>query len=230
MTKSIVFITGANQGIGLGFVKYYLKRSWIVYAACRRPRDACKLISLVGEYESLKLLELDVTNEERISALTDEFETIGLDLIINNAGVSNEQAFGEWTQLGFQEHMRVNLIGPALITQALSKSINTGAKIINISSGMGSNVLNINPLNGLDAYAVSKASLNMLTRRLACKMMSDNVTVVAINPGWVKTRTGGTDAPAEIEEAVYKMADSISKLTIAETGTFVNEFGEVIQW
>lgn len=228
--KKSVLITGANKGIGLGFTEFYLKNGANVIATYRKIKNSQALVDLQKTYPQLQIIPLDVSLENNIATLPKLLSGITIDILINNAGVSIAQNFTQWTQESFINSLKVNLIGPALISKTLSPLINNNGKLIQISSGMGSLTWNINPLDDLDAYAASKAALNMLTRRIAEKLKEKNITVIALNPGWVKTDTGGDEAPMSVDEAVILMSRVIEKSSIADSGNFFTENGDIIPW
>jgi NAD(P)-dependent dehydrogenase (short-subunit alcohol dehydrogenase family) len=226
-------VTGANRGMGLGYARHYLADGWTVLATSRDPLATSELTSLSQQHpDRLRVLPLDLANESSIEALRKKLhaEGIRLDLLINNAAVAQECGFGDWKADTFHHHFTVNVLGPALLTQALAPFFNQGAIIVNISSGLGSLELNIAPEDPEDAYAMSKAALNMLTRRLAAKMKSQQVTVISINPGWVKTAMGGPGASDTVDETVANIAQTISSLDLNHTGTFIGSNGAQVPW
>ena len=228
-----VLITGANRGIGLGLVTYYLEKGVSVLATAKNPKKSEALQKLQKEYDKqLWLFELDVTSEMSITNFTKQLKELGttISIVINNAGISVEEEFGQWTMATFETHFKVNYIGPALVSQAVLPFMGIGAKLIQFSSGMGSLKWNINPKNGLDAYAASKCALHSLTIRLAEKLKDKQITVIALNPGWVRTAMGGPEATTSISEAVENMAQTISQLTLKDTGRFISDTGESIPW
>ena len=228
-----VLITGANRGIGLGLVTYYLGKGISVMATAKNPKKSEALQKLQKEYDKqLWLLKLDVTSEKSIANFTKELKELGtmISVVINNAGISVEEEFGQWTMATFESHFRVNSIGPALVSQAVLPFMGIGTKLIQVSSGMGSLKWNINPKNGLDAYSASKCALHSLTVRLAEKLKDKQITVVALNPGWVRTDMGGPEATSGISEAVGYLTQTISRLTLKDTGHFISETGEPIPW
>jgi NAD(P)-dependent dehydrogenase (short-subunit alcohol dehydrogenase family) len=228
-----VLITGANRGIGSGLVRHYLNAGWQVIGTARVPEDAQLFHSLREDAARPFIpMKLDVGSEASIGRMAAELKgrNLSLDLMVNNAGISVEEAFGEWTADHFIHHFRINSIGPALVAQAVVPFMNEGSKLINISSGMGSLDLNINSGNGLDAYAMSKAALNMLTRRLAEKLKLRDITVAAMNPGWVQTDMGGREALLTVDESVKRLTAAIDAVTPAQSGRFYAEDGGVLPW
>jgi len=228
MAKALKFvlITGANRGLGLGFVKQYLQDGWYVLA-CVRDIERSKNLKILMETNkaNLQLEVLDISNEKSIGQFIKRIKNTNFkfDVVINNAGICLNEDFGNYTSKTFETTFNVNTIGVALFSQAIQLFIKAGGKLINISSGMGSTELNINPTAGLDAYAMSKAALNIFTKRLASKIQFKNITVVALSPGWVKTDMGGEEAPLNVEDAIFKLVDTIIKLTILDSGKFLSE-------
>ena len=226
-----ILITGSNRGIGLGLVRHYLKSGWQVFAASREPGKSGDLRALEKEHgDRLVSVKLDVASEQSIFDLALALNDLKLDIVINNAGVAMDENLGQWTSAAFSTCLAVNVTGPALIAQVLVPLMKPGSKLINMSSGLGSLDLNINPETGMDAYAMSKAALNMLTRRLAAKLESRGITVISISPGWVKTDMGGDEAPVLVEDSVNAMTGVFEGLTLEHSGRFFASHGEPTPW
>jgi NAD(P)-dependent dehydrogenase (short-subunit alcohol dehydrogenase family) len=224
-------ITGANRGLGLGFTRHYLENGWQVIAASRSPGQSDDFREFESHFGSrLHCIDLDVSNEQSIAALPARSSGIELDLLVNNAGVSIDENLGGWTAEAFARTLAVNTIGPALVAQALAPLMKAGSLLVNISSGLASMGMNINPETGLDAYAASKAALNMLTHRLAAKLKDREITVVCLDPGWVQTSMGGEQAPLTVDESIAGMTALISNLSSGQTGLFLNANGDELPW
>lgn len=224
-------ITGANRGLGLGFTRHYLAAGHRVFATARNPADCNEFDELAQAFaDRFTGLQLDVSDEESIAAIAAELGGVKFDLVLNNAGACPDEAFGQWTAATFDLAFRANAIGPALVAQALTPLMNEGALLVNISSGLASCGLNINPETGLDAYSASKAALNMVTRRLAAKLASKNITVAAFDPGWVKTRMGGDEAELTIDESISALTASFERLAPGHSGQFFSRNGEALPW
>jgi NAD(P)-dependent dehydrogenase (short-subunit alcohol dehydrogenase family) len=228
-----VFITGANRGMGLGYVVHYLKKGFSVVATAKNPDGVGELWLLEKEYpDQLSVLGLDVSCEASILNLVDQLQSMGVTflLAINNAGISLKEEFGKWTKATFETHFRVNTIGPALVSQALLPFLEKGAKLIQVSSGLGSLEKKSNLNDGLDAYAASKCALHSIAVNLAEKLRTKNIMVFVINPGWVKTKMGGDKAPSTVNEAIGDITGTIERLTFEQTGSFLSEKGDPIPW
>lgn len=226
-----VLITGANRGLGLGFTRHYLEAGHRVYAAARNPAQCAAFRDLQKNFaERFNPLTLDVSNESSIAELPGALGSVQLDLVINNAGVCPDENLGGWSAQRFAATFSVNVTGPALVAQSLVPLMRKGSLLVNLSSGLGSIELNINPEEALDAYAASKAALNMLGRRLAVKLAPAAITVISISPGWVRTDMGGENADLSVEESVQDMCAGIEAATPEQSGLFFSREGELLPW
>ena len=229
--SEIVVVTGSNRGLGLGWVKHYLAEGSSVIATCRKPAEARELIALSEQYGNRLLIEqLDVTDEESINRLGSKLEhhEVAIDVAISNAGVTVTEEFGSWTRKGFEANISVNTIGAALFAQMVAPHLNDGAMLVQLTSAVGS-ISRARRDNPLDAYAVSKAGLNMLTKRLAVKLKDRNILVVSVTPGRVLTDMN-PNGIITVEESVALMTSSLQDLTIEDSGTFINNEGKVMAW
>lgn len=82
----------------------------------------------------------------------------------------------------------------------------------------------------MDSLPHSKAALNMAWNSLALEARDRGVTVVALSPGWVKTRMGGAGAEITTDESVGDMRRLIDRLSIEDTGHFLRRDGSVLPW
>ncbi|WP_281214264.1 SDR family oxidoreductase [Shewanella insulae] len=231
MAKHVV-ITGANRGIGLGFVKYYLANGDIVSACCRQPAQASALIQLAESHPNLNIIQLDVTDETSVLALPRHLNDAPIDLLINNAGYYGPKGigFGQLHAPEWQKVLAVNTIAPLMVTQTCYPMLQkaTNAKVVCISSKMGS--MADNQSGGSYLYRSSKAGLNAALKSLAIDLSSEEIYCVAFHPGWVQTDMGGPNALITVNEAVAQMAECIDKLDAGQSGLFLNFDGQVIPW
>lgn len=229
---SHVLVTGANRGIGLEFVRQLLARGERVVAACRQPGRAHELTRLAGAHPGhLVVLPLALPEARSIAELVREVETLDLHfgLVVNNAGLLVEgERFGAITSAALRDSFATNVEGPFLLAQALAPRLAPRAKLVNISSGMGS-IENTRSLHS-PSYAISKAALNMATRLLAHALDAREAIVVALSPGWVRTDMGGANAPLSAQESVAAMLRTIDALDAKRNGRFLSENGSPIAW
>lgn len=226
-----VIITGSNRGIGLGWVKHYLNAGDSVIATCRMPEEATDLIALKEEYgNKLLIVQLELANEEDFKRLGDALaeHNVCVDIAINNAGSGSGKPFGEWDSESFAITFEVHTIGSALFAQMVTPLLNDGAKMVLTSSGVGS-ITRANRQNEMDAYAIAKAGVNMLARRLSVRLADRNIIVVAVTPGSVLTGMN-PNGTISVEESVGLMSSTLDKLTIEDSGGFFQNNGTVVPW
>lgn len=225
-------VTGANRGIGLGFARAYAEKGWSVLATCRDPSKANALKELASSCSNLCVAPLDLSSDHSISRLASTLAERGtsIDLLISNAGILENETFGDWTRKRFTDTFDTNVIGPAILAQSLDSVLTKDAKIVQLSSGLGSLQWGGEGMSDGDSYSISKAALNMLTVRLARSFQSTKRVVVSMSPGWVATDMGGLGADLTVEQSVSKMLGTIEALTTGDSGRFIDSRGNSIPW
>ncbi|WP_202843645.1 SDR family oxidoreductase [Luteimonas saliphila] len=233
-------VTGANRGLGLEFVRQLLAAGDRVVAACRRPGKATALNTLAGEHPGrLHVLPLDVADPKSQAELARELPLVlgeddagapgRIDLLVNNAGVLHSgERFGTLTAANFEDSFRINALGPLLLTQALAPLLADGAKVVNLSSELGS--IAATKRFGTPSYNLSKAAQNMATVLLARALAERAIAVIALHPGWVRTEMGGTGAELEPAEAVAGLLRVVAGATPADSGRFFDWTGAPVAW
>jgi NAD(P)-dependent dehydrogenase (short-subunit alcohol dehydrogenase family) len=225
-------VSGANRGLGLEMTRQLLARGDRVVAACRQPGKALALTRLAGEHPGrLHVLPVDLADPRTIAELSREVGALDLDieLLVNNAGVLVEhERFGAIEPKSLRESFAVNAEGAFLQTQALNPHLADGAKVVNLSSTLGS-IASTSSLYS-PSYAMSKAALNMATRLLSIALAERAVVVVSISPGWVKTDMGGAGATLTPEASIASMLRVIDHLQRSDSGRFLSQKGETIPW
>lgn len=231
MTETVV-ITGANRGIGLMFAQQYAEAGARVLAACRHPEQARELSRLAAKTRGrVSVHPLDVTNPAQIQALAGILADTPVDILINNAGsYGPASAFGDTDVEGWLETFRINTVAPLKIMEALVEPVASGRRrlMVNISSKMGS--MADNGSGGSYIYRSTKAALNAITVSAARDLGARGITVVALHPGWVRTDMGGPDAEITTEQSVTAMRQTISHLTLVDSGRFIDIDGSDIPW
>tara|TARA_B100001564_G_C20596837_1_gene650662 strand:- start:192 stop:869 length:678 start_codon:yes stop_codon:yes gene_type:complete len=222
-----ILITGANRGIGLKFAEI-LSANNNIYATARDITNADDL----KKFDNTELLELDLLNKDSIKSFCSELKDIPLDMIINNAGIFQDEQMEETIldpELWLDEIM-INAIGPVVLSQKLKENIMSGndKKIIFISSQMGS--IDDNYSGGYYFYRTSKSALNSAAKSLSIDWKADGISVLMLHPGWVRTDMGGSNAKLDIDTSVSKMLDVINSLDMGKTGTFLNYEGKKLEW
>ncbi len=228
-------VTGANRGLGLEFVRQLLAAGGHVVAACRQPGRATALNTLAGEHPGrLHVLPLDVAAPKSQAELARELPLVlgedgRLDLLVNNAGVLHSgERFGQLTLPNFEDSFRINAAGPLLLTQALAPHLADGARVLNLSSDLGS-VGTITRF-GTPSYSISKAAQNMATVLLANALADRGIVVTALHPGWVRTDMGGEGGELEPADAVAALLRTAAGLVAADSGRFLDRNGGPMPW
>lgn len=226
-------ITGSNRGIGLELVRAYLSRpDWHIHACCREPERADALRELVTKHLGrLTLHKLDVTHQPSLDAMAARLGGQGIDLLINNAGVlgGSHQALGDMDFDGWAEVFAINSMAPMRVSQTLLPHLRASgtAKIVTISSQLGAMSYQS---KGRYAYRSSKAAVNMVMKQMALDLKADGIACILFHPGWVQTDMGGAEADITPEASATSIADVIDRLSLADSGTFLNWTGVPHAW
>ncbi|NXF35326.1 GSFK dehydrogenase, partial [Nyctibius bracteatus] len=251
-----VLVTGANRGIGLGFVQQFLglpnPPEW-VFATCRDPKGqrAQELQNLASKHPNLVIIPLEITDPTSIKAAAakvgEKLRGSGLNLLINNAGITKQIPLDNETLETMTQIYTTNTIGPLLLSQAFLPLLKKAAQgspgsalscskaaIVNISSTGGSiTSLYAWELMPVVSYRCSKAALNMLTKCQSLGYREHGILCLALHPGWVQTDLGssaGHTPPVTAEDSVRGMLKVLSSLSEKDTGTFLDWEGKVVPW
>ena len=188
VSASVALVTGANQGIGLGFVEVLLARGVAkVYATARNPVTLAGLVAL--DPGRVVGLELDVTSpEQRLNALE---QAPDVDLLINNAGIpgspqGEERRFLSATNLDdARQVMETDLWAPAEMCRLFVPPM------VRRGSGQVINIISIGALFCTPEYATysaAKAAFGMMTQGLRIEVNGTGVGVAGVFTGGVETR------------------------------------------
>lgn len=230
-----IVITGANRGIGLATAKVLIERGDSVWGACRDPEGADAL----RELDPAGILQLDIGDPDSIEAFAGALaaETDAVDTLVNNAGMTaRELGVDRRTQGPFEaesevvlEQIRVNALGPMLLTRAVRPLLHRGTDpvVANITSQLGSMVVGAQMPFDV-GYNASKAVMNMITVMSASS--DEDVIYVAIHPGWVRTDMSGPKAALDPEESAAGIADVLDALTPEDSGRFLRWDGTEHPW
>lgn len=183
LSGKIALVTGANRGIGEGFVQTLLAAGASkIYAAARELDSLSNLVALSPDV--VIPLQLDVTKAEQIKQLAAAIPQ--LDILVNNAGIIDPALSSaiDATEFARQE-MEVNLFGPMQLTSLLVEKLKQSqqAAIINISS-----IAAISNFPSIGTYSISKAAMQSYSEGLRADLKADNVRVMCVYPGPTDTR------------------------------------------
>jgi NAD(P)-dependent dehydrogenase (short-subunit alcohol dehydrogenase family) len=179
-------VTGGSRGIGRMIAAGFLAQGARVYISSRKA-DACdKAAAELSATGTCVSLPADVSTLEGARKLATAYAAreSKLDILVNNAGAAWGEPFDEFSEKGWDKVVDLNLKMPFFLTQALIGLLRKGA------SSAPAKVINIVSIDGISvnmqetySYAASKAGLIHLTRRMALRLIDDNIVVSAIAPG-----------------------------------------------
>jgi carbonyl reductase 1 len=236
-------VTGGNRGIGQQVTRVLAGDGWDVLIGARDKQKGTAAATRLRKDTGgrVRAIELDVTSDESVASAARVLRdgAIKLDALVNNAGVYGQARGPD----GVQRTIETNFFGPLRVTLGLLPLLRDGATITNVTSGLGA-LENLDDRHarlladpqlardalvaemrafadgsstgwGTDAYGVSKAALNALTRVFARELAPRGIRVNATCPGWVRTDMGGRGAPRSVEEGA---ASVLFGVTATATG------------
>lgn len=186
----VALVTGGSRGIGKmiagGFLAFGASKVYITARKAGPCEATAKELTAAYDGECIAL-PIDMSTVEGCNKLAEEImkREPKLDILVNNAGAAWGAPFDEFPETGWDKVMNLNVKSLFFLTKALAKPLRAAAtaekpgKVINIASIDG---LSVNPLETY-SYQASKAAVIHLTRRMAAKLIKDNINVTAICPG-----------------------------------------------
>ncbi|MFQ3579870.1 MAG: SDR family NAD(P)-dependent oxidoreductase [Bacteroidales bacterium] len=232
----IIVITGANRGLGKALTEKFLQENNQVIMVCRNKESSSEVFNMFNnKYGNVYLYQADLGSIAEIEQLGIELKKnfSKIDALLNCGAVNldgMESSIATMDISMFRNTMQINLVGSMWMCKTLLPLLlkSDDARIVNFSSGLGQ--LSVPRMGPFPAYSISKTAVNALTKILAEELINTNVTVVSVDPGWVKTDMGGPNAMLEIEEGIdtpYWLVTA-PKHNIS-TGTFYKE-RKVLGW
>jgi NAD(P)-dependent dehydrogenase (short-subunit alcohol dehydrogenase family) len=247
----VALVTGANQGIGLQIAKDLVGHGFTVLVG---SRDAGR-----GEAAALEVgpdahaLQLDVTDQASITAAAARIrgEFGRLDLLIQNAAISNTggragQSVEDYAKTTRPSNVAINemravwdtnVFGVLAVYQAMLPLLRAtpGARIVNVSSGVGSLTTNADPAFPYRAifgpvYPASKTALNALTLAMALELEPEGIKVNAVSPGYTRTNLNGYSGTETVEEGAREAVRVALLGPDGPTGGFTRWEGATIPW
>lgn len=194
LSGQVALVTGATRGIGRTIAEH-LARGGARVAVVGRSEERAREVAAALEGEGHTGYACDVADPEACAALVKQVEEElgGLDVLVNNAGITDDNLLMRLSDEAWDRVLETNLKGPFNLIRAVTRGMmrRRSGRIINITSVVG--VMG-NP--GQANYAASKAGLIGLTKTVARELASRGILCNAVAPGFIES-----DMTAQLPEA-----------------------------
>ncbi len=248
--KRIALVTGANQGVGFQVAKELAAHGVTVLVGSRNFERGETAAREIGQ--GAIAVQLDVTDQASITAAAERIrkEFGHLDLLVQNAAISNTRK----GNLSLQEYAKItvaskvsldevravwetNVFGVLAVYQAMLPLLreSSDARIVNVSSGVGSLTDNANPNFQYRAffgpvYSASKAALNAVTLAMMIELESTGIKVNLVSPGFTKTNLNGYEGIESLEDGSREVVRVALLGPDGPTDTFTRWENITIPW
>lgn len=230
-SKTIVLVSGANQGVGFEIAKKLATEpNYHILMGTRSLSNGQAAISSLPSGVAVEPLELDVTSDPSIAAAASVVASKHgrLDVLINNAGIGPNAFPAEAsTRERFTKILSTNVTGAACLTDAFIPLLQKSSqpRIIFVSSAVGSLTQALDPSSGnyhinAPAYRSSKAAMNMLMATYVAALKGEKWRINSCTPGFSATGfTGGKGRDPSIGASI---ACRLATGEVEGTGGFWN--------
>jgi len=238
----VVLITGANKGIGFEVARQLGRAGFTVLMGARdvsRGEEAAKKLRGEGLDVRFVAADLNRASESAVALAKQIGEEFGhLDVLVNNAGIFAQED-GHASDVSLETLRRTfetNFFGTVAFTQPLLPLLRAAqdARIVNVSSGLGSLAINSDPDSPFYhakvlAYNASKAALNMFTVDLAYDLRETKIKVNSACPGYTATDLNNHSGPQTVEEGAIAIVRLAQLPSDGPTGSFIHKDG-IYSW
>ncbi len=218
--QKLCVITGANRGIGLNLTHLAKSQGYEVMAVCRTSSPQLEElgVEVIGG--------VDVSRVEDFQHFQKLLGDRQIHVAIFNAGIFLRDDLQSITKETLLKSFEVNAISPLVWTSSLIPHFPRGAKVVLITSRMGS--MADNGSGGYYSYRASKAALNAIGKSLSLDLKDRGVAVGIIHPGFVRTEMTGGQGQIDPPEAAANIWRRVKELTLETTGEFRHANGELL--
>jgi NAD(P)-dependent dehydrogenase (short-subunit alcohol dehydrogenase family) len=187
-----ILITGSSSGYGLETARYFLAKNWNVIATMRTPHEG-----VLPRSPSLRIVSLDVTNQESIAAAVEAAGPI--DVLVNNAGIGVVGAFEATPLSHIRKIFETNTFGVMAMAQAVIPQMRErrSGVIVNVTSST-----TLAPFPLAAAYTASKQAIEGFTGSLAHELGHFNIRVKLVEPGYAPTTRFTQNTEVRVEDLI----------------------------
>jgi len=226
MTTTV--ITRSNKSLSYETARRLIEAGHTVWMAARDPERGRLAADALGG----RFVQLDVTNDDSIAAAAETVAAAGgLDVLINNAGISGPQTPA--AELTAQDALAVydtNVIGIIRVTNAFVPllRLSSAPTVVNVTSGLGSfahvhDAQRIESKFNAPLYTSSKSAVTMLTVQYARAL--PQMRINAADPGYTATDFNSHRGPQTVTEGTDAIVELATRGGTGPTGTFIDRSG-----
>ncbi|HEY6259288.1 MAG TPA: SDR family oxidoreductase [Xanthobacteraceae bacterium] len=184
MADRVALVTGASRGLGRDIALRLGRDGFATVLNYREQAKAADEVArtIAADGGRAIAVRADVAEPAGAQALFDAAERVfgGVDVLVNNAGLSILAPLAEMDDLVFDQHFAVNVRGVFNMLKRAATRLRPGGRVVNLSStAVAGN------RSGYGAYVASKAAVEALTRTFANELRGRSITVNAVAPGLV---------------------------------------------
>jgi len=246
----IALVTGANQGVGLQLTRELVANGVTVLLGSRNLERGQAAAAEVGE--GAIAIQIDVTDLASIAGAAERIrsEFGRLDLLVNNAGISNARAgkvaMADYAGTSAASIVSIaevraiwdtNVFGVLAVYQAMLPllRLSADARIVNVSSGVGSLNDNADPAYAYRAiyapgYAASKTALNGITLAMMIELEGSGIKINLVSPAFTSTALNNFEGTETIEDGSREVVRVALLGPDGPTGTFTQWNSKTIPW
>ncbi len=237
--KKNILIIGSGSGIGKKLFNIY-KKTCNVIATYRHSKP---------KKNSKNLYKLDMSKQKEVRKFVNRLalRQIKIDCIlliaaktgsnIKSSNINDKTVFSKGLSIKqFESYLKINCINPVILFELLLQKqiLKKECRAIFFSSLAGSISLRgkmaHNKVGGNIIYRISKSALNSAVKSISYDLSKTNMIIVALHPGWVRTKSGGLSADLSVEYSTKKIYELILKLNRKHNGKFLNYDGKELKW
>ncbi len=197
LTNKWALVTGASRGVGWHIATALARQGCNLVVHSRRKDHLTSLATqLQAMGVSVVVVAAELADQHQVDAMLQDVlhQAPRIDILFNNAAIMAPYRSNPWetTAEDYRQSFEVNVISLARICNRLVPLMlqRQWGRVVNVTSGIADQP-------ELTAYAVSKAAVDKFVRDFAPSLMGTGVTMNLLDPGWLRTDLGGTDAPGD---------------------------------